>query len=343
LVSVPLVAALVFDAPAKIIGLLIAAQSLAHLLGSLPFGLIIDRIQPKKLAVLATLVSCLAFFSAALCVMHVCLSVLPKITNTENLTRANSNIELPRALASFAIPLVLGIYMSTGNAGAMFLFASLSALTAAVILLKFPHVAMENQSTESIVARIQVGGRFVIENEHLRPIMICSLFWNLAFSALLVVTIPLITEVYQLSAGVFGVAMASFGFAAVLGSFLVGRLNRIIPRKFFLTFGPVSSVFAILVLILLPADGPSQLIYVVFFFIGLGPSMWLVTQNSIRQAVTPAKMLGRVNAVIQTAIYGVRPLGAVLGGVIVTAFSADAGLYFVLLSFIASAQVKWST
>ena len=38
LVSVPLVAGLIFDAPAEIIGLLLACQSMAHLLGSKPYG-----------------------------------------------------------------------------------------------------------------------------------------------------------------------------------------------------------------------------------------------------------------------------------------------------------------
>jgi hypothetical protein len=55
-----------------------------------------------------------------------------------------------------------------------------------------------------------------------------------------------------------------------------------------------------------------------------------------RQLVTPAQMLGRVNAVIQAAIYGMRPLGALLGGAVVSMTSPGIGLIVVIASFLLS-------
>ncbi len=70
--------------------------------------------------------------------------------------------------------------------------------------------------------------------------------------------------------------------------------------------------------------------------------MWLIAQNSVRQIVSPKPMLGRVSAVIQTAIYGVRPLAAVAAGLLVGAVSPQAGLAVVsgafALSFLAAAS-----
>jgi hypothetical protein len=34
--------------------------------------------------------------------------------------------------------------------------------------------------------------------------------------------------------------------------------------------------------------------------------LWLICQITVRQLVTPAPLMGRVNATVQTAIYGVR-------------------------------------
>jgi hypothetical protein len=83
------------------------------------------------------------------------------------------------------------------------------------------------------------------------------------------------------------------------------------------------------------------LICAAFFIIGFGPSMWLIAQNSVRQTVSPSHMLGRVNAVIQTAIYGVRPLSALIAGAFIGATSPQAGLVLVFtafaLSFLAAA------
>ena len=68
--------------------------------------------------------------------------------------------------------------------------------------------------------------------------------------------------------------------------------------------------------------------------------MWLIAQNSVRQLVTPAAMLGRVNAVIQTAIYGIRPLGAIVCGYWATRFGVEAGLQLVVGAFVLSFLVS---
>jgi hypothetical protein len=74
-------------------------------------------------------------------------------------------------------------------------------------------------------------------------------------------------------------------------------------------------------------------LYIGFFFVGFGPAMWLIAQNSLRQVVAPPQMLGRINAVIQTAIYGVRPIGALLAGTVVGALGPQVGLALALAAF----------
>jgi hypothetical protein len=49
---------------------------------------------------------------------------------------------------------------------------------------------------------------------------------------------------------------------------------------------------------------------------GLGAVTFNVMQVTIRQRLTPEAMLGRVNAVVRTLLWGVLPLGALLGGVL---------------------------
>ena len=50
--------------------------------------------------------------------------------------------------------------------------------------------------------------------------------------------------------------------------------------------------------------------------------LWAICQTTVRQLVTPLTLQGRVNATVQTATYGVRPLGALAGGTL----AAHAGL-----------------
>lgn len=356
LVSVPLVAGLIFDTPAEIIGLLVACQSMAHLLGSIPFGILVDTYQQRTLAIGATLLSLVGFSGAAaavvfgsllwfaLCVvlsgfgivlfMLTTLSIIPKAVAPKDLGTANAGIELPRALASFAVPLAIGVAVSYASAGWLFPLAAASAAIACIFAMRLPSFEITpNIPSEGVFRRIIEGGKYVMDHSLLRAILLCAIFWNFAFSALLVTMVPLIRDVYVIGAGTFGIALAAFGAGAILGSWISRTYGARIPPNFILLFGPGVSVLAATILFLLNAQEPLPLICVAFFLIGFGPSMWLISQNSVRQTVSPNHMLGRVNAVIQTAIYGVRPLSALIAGAFVGATSPHAGLVLVFVAF----------
>jgi predicted MFS family arabinose efflux permease len=70
-----------------------------------------------------------------------------------------------------------------------------------------------------------------------------------------------------------------------------------------------------------------------FFLIGGGPMLWVISTTTLRQAVTTAAQLGRVSAVITTATYGARPLGAALGAVVGGWLGVEACLVAVALGF----------
>lgn len=355
LVCVPLVAALVFEAPADIIGILVACQSMAHLLGSLPFGLIVDRFSPKPVVIAATLVSLFGFaatygavlvenilwfgaavslagFGIVLFVLAV-LSILPRIEAPDRLASANAIVELPRAISSFAIPLLIGSVISAATGQFVFVAAVLAALFAFAVASRLPRFPTGGGARERIGKQLLAGGTFVMRHDMLLPISLCAIFWNFAFAILLVVMVPLIVQIHRFEAGVFGIALSAFGLAAILGSWIAGRFSKRVPPNVILIFGPASSFAAIGGLTLLPPGGSVMAIYGAFFLLGFGPAMWLIAQNSVRQLVTPANMLGRVNAVIQTAIYGIRPLGALIGGAVVSATSPQYGLLLAVLAF----------
>lgn len=363
LVCVPLVAAIVFDASAQVIGILVACQSIAHLIGSLPLGLLVDRAETRRVVVASILISLVGFLGTAASVwlgsllgfgawitfagfgivlyVLAALSILPKAVSTEALAQANARIEIPRAISSFAVPLAIGFVISETVADWVFFIAMLGALAAFVFVLGLPRFEADAPTNQGVLHRVVQGGAFVIKHDLLVAISLCSLFWNFAFSALLVAMVPLITDFHRMDPGTFGIAMAAFGLAAIVGSWTAARFADRIPPNLILLFGPGSSVLAIFALFLIPSDGPAVFIYAAFFLLGFGPSMWLIVQNSVRQLVSPGHMLGRVNAVIQTAIYGVRPLGALLGGAFIEATSPQAGLLLItgiyVLSFAAAA------
>ncbi len=360
LVAVPLVAALAFDASAEVIGILVACQSMAHLLGSIPFGIMVDSAQQRSLAIAATLVSIVGSFGAAASVLAgnvvafgatitiagfgavlfvlTALSILPKAVTANRLASANAAIEIPRAACSFAVPLAVGLVVADIPATWVFAVAGVGAFAALAFALSLPRFETSVRQREPVIPQIIEGGAYVMRHSLLLPISLCAIFWNFAFAALLVVLVPTIRDVYRFDPGTFGIALSAFGLAAICGSWLAGRFAQQVAPSVILLFGPGSSALAAAGLMAVGSD--EILLYVCFFFLGFGPSMWLIAQNSVRQLVTPGIMLGRVNAVIQTAIYGIRPLGALIGGVVVGASDPETGLLVVVLAFGASFLVS---
>jgi hypothetical protein len=63
------------------------------------------------------------------------------------------------------------------------------------------------------------------------------------------------------------------------------------------------------------------------FLFGLNVVGYNVAQRSLRQAITPERLLGRVNAAMRWLVWGTMPLGTLAGGAIATAFSLRTALW----------------
>jgi hypothetical protein len=69
-----------------------------------------------------------------------------------------------------------------------------------------------------------------------------------------------------------------------------------------------------------------------FFLLGAGPILWVISTTTLRQSVTPSRLLGRVSA-INVLAYGARPLGAGIGALVGGLWGAEACLYLAVLGF----------
>lgn len=359
LVAVPILAALVFDATAQTIGLLVACQSLAHLLGSLPFGLLVDRHDLRRLALVSVGISVvgaagaaagvafetLLLFGASITLAGFgvvlfglsALSILPRAEPVSALAAANARIELPRAFNAFLVPLAVGVIATGDSALWLFPLAVLVLVWGMRQLHSLPFFEAGNRTEQmSLIRQLREGVHFVTGHSLLLSVALCAIFWNFAFAALLVAMVPAVQTLFQAPAGAFGIAMAFFGLGGFLGTWTIRRIGAWVRPNIVLLFGPGSSALAMIVVYVAAQAQAIVPLYIAFFFVGFGPAMWLIAQNSLRQVVAPPQMLGRINAVIQTAIYGVRPIGALVAGGVVGALGPQVGLALALAAFVLS-------
>ena len=103
--------------------------------------------------------------------------------------------------------------------------------------------------------------------------------------------------------------------------------------------GPLAGLAAAVVMLLTIWIPSAWLAALSFFLIGAGPLLWTISTTTLRQSVTPGEMLGRVSAVIVTATYGARPVGASIGAFMGGAYGPELCIVVAALGFLVQALV----
>src|SRR5688572_4291744 len=215
LATLPLTATLVLGAGPDILGLLVAAQSAAWLLITLPAGAWVDRMPRRTLlliglalglaasvvAVIAaaagitSLLGVAAFVGASGTVVYMltAMSLLPSLVPATDLPRSNARLELARAIVSLAAPFVAGLLAQHLSPTWGYALAAVGAAVALVCVLALPEGTAPTAGAErpTLASAIRLGTAFVVRNELLRGISLCAIFWNFAFFALLAIWAPL--------------------------------------------------------------------------------------------------------------------------------------------------------
>lgn len=363
LATLPLTATLILGAGPDVLGLLVAAQSAAWLLVSLPAGAWVDRLPRRRLLIvalglgllasitaviaaatsIAALLGVAAFAGASGTVVFVLTSVslLPSLVPADDLPRSNARLELTRAVVSLAAPFVAGLLAQHLSPTWGYALAAFGAALALVCALALPKGVAPNSPANrpSFIQSIRTGAEFVARHELLRGISLCAICWNFAFFALLAIWAPLALGLLHLDPAHMGLAQSAYGAGMILGALVAPVSSRQLPPFATLIFGPAVSVIAAFLFLIAPSGNGFLLSAAGHFLIGFGPILWLICQTTVRQLVTPAPLMGRVNATVQTAIYGVRPLGALAGGLVAAQAGLQSALVLIAVAFALSTFV----
>ena len=347
-------------ASARTISFVVAAHAAAWLLISLPVGAYADAVSRRTIMTLGALaliagatvggvaaafglaepwVLGVAAFTIASGVVMLILSVfalVPKSVESTKLASANALLEFGRAVVCIAAPIIAAYLVARGLGALGFGLAGAGGLIALLAARALPVETSAPGTGVSILGAIRDGAAFVIKEPILRAIALCAIAWNSAFFALTAVFAPYAAQDLGMSIEDIGNAWSVYGIGLLLGSLAVTPMLARLPMGFMFVFGPATSCLAVLLMVAGARAGMTWPVAAGFFCLGFGPMTWLVLQTSVRQIVTPNALLGRVGATITTTIYGVRPVGAVLAGLVAQSFGARTALWLSVALFFAS-------
>jgi MFS family permease len=251
---------------------------------------------------------------------------LPALVDRDQLPDGNGKLQVSESGAQIAGPAVAGGLIQWLGAPVAVLVDACSFVVsaAAVLVIRKTEPAIDRPETEEdrpgFRAEIAEGVRYVVGHRHLRWIAMCTATSNLFSSMLFAVFVLYEVRVLGFSPGVIGVV---FGLGSI--GFLIGAATCArITRRF--AVGPTivgSSVIAaagVFLVPLAPHDGAVPWFIAAGLLTGFAQPVYNITQVSYRQAITPHRIQGRMNATMRFFVWGTMPIGSITGGVLGTAF-----------------------
>ncbi|MCK6453712.1 MAG: MFS transporter [Alphaproteobacteria bacterium] len=363
LAAIPMVAVLALGAGTGETGFLAAMQSLPFLLLALPAGILADRLPRARLMAAAEALRVLALLllpaAALLALLSVPLlaavgflaasgtvvftvaapTLVPALVPRDEMAAANGRLELARSLAFAGGPALAGALVAWAGASLAFVLALGLSASAALLLATIPEPARPASAPRPILHELKEGAGFAWGHALIRPILLTAVAWNVSWFVLQAAYVPYAVHVLGLGGPRVGVTLGLYGAGMVAGAALAPRIARVVSFGLLIALGPLVSVLAAVVMAASLWLPNAALPGAAFFLFGFGPILWTIGQTTLRQAVTPPAMLGRVSGLVTIATAGARPIGAAVGGIAGAAYGPSTCLVLAAIGFVVQALV----
>ena len=340
--ALPLTAVQLLAATPAQMGILGASDTTAFLVFGLAAGVVADRSRRRMVLLFTSLSSALVVASVpvanAFGVLHVELlytvafvagslalldqvafqALLPRLVGRDRVLETVTLVRSGDSVTAIAGPTVGGLLVQLFTAPVAILVDAASFVTQAVLTLT---VRVDEPAAPARAAGIRVwhevmeGLRYVLSEPSLRGLAFGGATHNFFSNGALVALYVLFMTTLGLSPAQIGIAFAAGGPAALLGSAVAGRYGRRFGMRDTLVHTQLLTGVA-RAFVPLAGLSPSPLAALVAgeFILGIARSIANVNQLSMRLALTPDHLQGRMTASVRFLMWSVVPFGALAGG-----------------------------
>ena len=345
--AIPLVAAFTLEVTPFEFALLAVLQFLPFILLTIPAGVWVDRMRRRPImiganlgrAVLLTSIP-VAFLTGWLTLWQLyvvafaigCLEVffdvayqsyLPSVVERDRLVEGNAKLEISVSATSSIGPGIAGFLAELLRPAIAIFFDVASYLGSVLFLLLIrrpeapppkhdpttgPRLSMRQEALE--------GLRYVLRHRYLRYIAACTGTLNLFGNIGGAILILYIVQQLGLTAGTIGIVLSIGNLGVLVGALLSERMGRWIGVGPTIVWSALLSSFSLIAVALAPREAPVPFLIAGGFIGTVTAVIYNVNQVSLRQAITPDRMLGRMNATMRFIVWGTIPIGALAGGVL---------------------------
>lgn len=336
--ALPLLAAALTSDPVWVAGVAVAAN-LPWLLCGLIAGAVVDRVDRRRLmvtvdaarmAALGTLIVAVALDAASLPLLYVVAfacgvgetlrdtaasTLVPDLVPPGEYDRANGRLVNAEVAGNELIGPPLGGFLF--GVAMILPFAANNGMlaVAALLILALPGVAVPARTPAGSTIRADIGAglRWLARHRRLRAVTLLGAVFAFTDAAWFAILVLYVGEILGLPPAAYGVLLAAGAVGGLAGggtaAWLLRKAGRTVTMAGALVVAAVAQV--VLGLTAVPVLAAVALAGGSFAF-----GVWNVAAVTLRQQVTPARLLGRVTSAYRTLAMGAVPVGALLGGLL---------------------------
>ena len=259
-------------------------------------------------------------------------SYLPSLVEREQLTDGNSKLQATASAAGIAGPGLAGGLIAALTAPYAILVDAASFVVSTLFMIPIKRreaipERSEHEPKPKMLPELKEGVRYVVHHRYLKWIALCTGSSNFFGSIAFAVGVLYMARVLEMSSLAAGVVMAGFGVGALVGALATPRFQKAVGVGRAIWIPSVMFSVAGFAFPLAPQSFPVPVLLAGTLLFGIGGMAYNITQVSLRQAITPERMQGRMNASMRWIVWGTMPIGSLVGGAIATSYSIKTALW----------------
>ncbi|MFY9667749.1 MAG: MFS transporter [Trebonia sp.] len=270
-------------------------------------------------------------------------SMVPAVVAREQLERANGWLVGGLTLSRYMIAGPLGGFLFIVAASIPF-FANAGTYAASAVLVGLVggsyRVTRPDTAGRRLKVRAEVteGLRWLLKQRMLRTMAILIGLLNITLAAATAVLVLLAKERLHVGSVGYGSLFTCMAVGSLLGSAVGDRVIRRVTATWTIRIGLLVEALTHLTLALATNVYVVGVVLAVF---GIHAALWTIVGTSLRQRLTPAHMLGRVSSANLFISAGGNFAGALLGGALAGAFGITAPYWVGFVVALIVAATTW--
>ncbi len=330
----PLLAAILTRDPVLIAGITISTR-LPWLLFSIFTGAIADRMDRRKLMIGADIVrmvivgvlgASILLDAVAIWQLYVCAFLLgicetlhvnaaqafiPAVVRQDQLLPANARFASAQIVSTQFIGPPLGVAMFNAAHALPFVADAVTFAGSAGLIAAIPDEHAVEKPTTRFRDDVLDGLRYLRDHKALRRLTEILAFVNFFYFAAISLLVLYNDEILGGSDITFTALSVSAAVGTVISRFFIQRLAG---AKGTTTTMVISMWLWAIATTVMALTSNSSIAIASNAVLGIGTGLWLSLNTTLRQQLTPSRMLGRMNAASRTVSWGIVPFGAAFGG-----------------------------